>query len=65
MPGSTTPPARQIVYSNGLALRAVARAEAPRHVDLGLRPDRSQPPRRASAARDARRGYLIPMGGAR
>jgi molybdopterin molybdotransferase len=64
MPGSTTGPG-QIVYSNGYALRALARAEGAETIDLGIAADTiaatTQGIRRA---REAGADILVTTGGA-
>ena len=64
MPG-TTPGPGQIVYSNGYALRALARAEGAEVADLGLAADTVTATVEAiRRARDQQADILITMGGA-
>ena len=64
MPG-TTPGPGQIVYSNGYALRALARAEGAETVDLGIAADTiAATTRGIRGARDSDADILITTGGA-
>jgi molybdopterin molybdotransferase len=64
MPGSTPGPG-QIVYSNGFALRALARAEGAETIDLGIAADTVEATTSGiRQARDARADILITTGGA-
>jgi molybdopterin molybdotransferase len=64
MPG-TTPGPGQIVYSNGYALRALARAEGAEIVDLGIAADTiAATAHGIRRAREANADILITMGGA-
>jgi molybdopterin molybdotransferase len=64
MPGATPGPG-QIVYSNGYALRALARAEGAETVDLGIAADTVDATTDGiRRARDARADILITTGGA-
>jgi molybdopterin molybdotransferase len=63
-PGSSPGPG-QIVYSNGFALAALARAEGAEVIDLGIVPDRVDPTVAAiDAATGARADILVTTGGA-
>src|ERR1700682_4284950 len=64
MPGSSPGPG-QIVYSNGYALRALARAEGAETIDLGIAADTgAATPRGIRRARDCGADILITTGGA-
>jgi molybdopterin molybdotransferase len=64
MPGSTPGPG-QIVYSNGYALRALARAEGADTIDLGIAADTVEATTQGiRRARDSGADILITMGGA-
>jgi molybdopterin molybdotransferase len=64
MPGSTPGPG-QIVYSNGYALRALARAEGAETIDLGIAADTVEATQAGiRRARDAGAEVLITTGGA-
>jgi molybdopterin molybdotransferase len=64
MPGSTPGPG-QIVYSNGYALRALARAEGAETIDLGIAADTVQATTEGiRRARDSGADVLITTGGA-
>ncbi|MBX9886004.1 MAG: molybdopterin molybdotransferase MoeA [Novosphingobium sp.] len=64
MPGATPGPG-QIVYSNGYALRALARAEGAEVIDLGIAADTVEATTAGiRGARDADADILITMGGA-
>ncbi len=64
MPGSTPGPG-QIVYSNGYALRALARAEGAETIDLGIAADTVEATTQGiRRARDSGADILITMGGA-
>jgi molybdopterin molybdotransferase len=64
MPGSQPGPG-QIVYSNGYALRALARAEGAETIDLGIAADTVESTTRGiRRARDSRADILITTGGA-
>jgi molybdopterin molybdotransferase len=64
MPGSTPGPG-QIVYSNGYALRALARAEGAETIDLGIAADTVQATTQGvRRARDSGADILITTGGA-
>ena len=64
MPGGALGPG-QIVYSNGYALRALARAEGAETIDLGIVADTSKATREAiRRARDSGADILITTGGA-
>src|SRR3954470_13068721 len=64
MPG-TTPGPGQIVYSNGYALRALARAEGADTIDLGIAADTLEATSRGiRRARDAGADVLVTIGGA-
>src|SRR5215475_1477053 len=64
MPGATPGPG-QIVYSNGYALRALARAEGAETVDLGVAADTLDATTAGiRRARDARADILVTTGGA-
>jgi molybdopterin molybdotransferase len=64
MPGATPGPG-QIVYSNGYALRALARAEGAETVDLGIAADTVEATTQGiRRARDAHSDILITTGGA-
>ena len=64
MPGEPLAPG-QIVYSNGYALRAMARAAGADTIDLGIAGDTLEATRTAiRAARDAGAGILVTTGGA-
>jgi molybdopterin molybdotransferase len=64
MPGSTPAPG-QIVYSNGYALRAQARAEGAETIDLGIAADTIEATTQGiRRARDASADILITTGGA-
>jgi molybdopterin molybdotransferase len=64
MPGSTPGPG-QIVYSNGYALRALARAEGAETIDLGIAADTIEATKQGiRRARDSGADILITMGGA-
>jgi len=64
MPGNS-PALGQIVYSNGYALRALARAEGADTIDLGIAADTVEATRQAiRRARDAGADILVTTGGA-
>ena len=64
MPGSQPGPG-QIVYSNGYALRALARAEGAETIDLGIAADTLEATRRGiRRARESRADILVTTGGA-
>src|ERR1700759_3755275 len=64
MPGSTPGPG-QIVYSNGYALRALARAEGAETIDLGIAADTVEATKQGiRRARDSGADILITTGGA-
>jgi molybdopterin molybdotransferase len=64
MPGSTPGPG-QIVYSNGYALRALARSEGAETIDLGIAADTVEATTQGiRRARDSGADILITMGGA-
>jgi len=64
MPGSTPGPG-QIVYSNGYALRALARAEGAETIDLGIAADTVEATKHGiRRARDSGADILITTGGA-
>src|ERR1700737_3989133 len=64
MPGATPGPG-QIVYSNGYALRALARAEGAETIDLGIAADTVEATKSGiRRARDSSADILITMGGA-
>ncbi len=64
MPGNKLGPG-QIVYSNGYALRALARAEGAEIIDLGIAPDTMEATRQSiRRARAASADILITTGGA-
>jgi molybdopterin molybdotransferase len=64
MPGATPGPG-QIVYSNGYAIRALARAEGAETIDLGIAADTIEATTDGiRRARDAEADILVTMGGA-